>query len=149
MYAFIERQMMIQDEGVVLPMQHGKNTSFRHGQLEGGRTEKCLRIYATQDEKLHFDEVEIPTEKVSVHSEATPFHVTSSYPASRGRGEFGPSLSATEICLGPTSTKAAMSLAGWRSMGFICNRLQSSPCVRVRDAWDYSSYGSSLAPETV
>lgn len=48
-------------------------------------TVKCLRIYATPDGESHFDEVEIPTKKVSVHPEATPFDVTASYPASRIR----------------------------------------------------------------
>lgn len=48
-------------------------------------TVKCLRIYATPDGESHFDEVETPTKKVSVHPEATPFDVTASYPASRVR----------------------------------------------------------------
>ncbi len=48
-------------------------------------TVKCLRIYATPDGESHFDEVEIPTKKVSVHPEAIPFDVTASYPASRVR----------------------------------------------------------------
>lgn len=43
---------------------------------------KCLRIYATSDGESHFDEVEMPTTKVSVHPDATPFDVTASYPAS-------------------------------------------------------------------
>ena len=46
---------------------------------------KCLRIYATSDGESHFDEVEIPTKPLSVHPDATPFDVTSSYPASRVR----------------------------------------------------------------
>lgn len=46
---------------------------------------KCLRIYATPDGESHFDEVDIPTHKVPVHPEATPFDVTASYPASRVR----------------------------------------------------------------
>ena len=46
---------------------------------------KCLRIYATRDGESHFDEVELPTTKMSVHSDAVPFDVTASYPASRVR----------------------------------------------------------------
>ena len=46
---------------------------------------KCLRIYATQDGESHFGEVEIPTEKASVHPDATPFDISASYPASRIR----------------------------------------------------------------
>jgi len=46
---------------------------------------KCTRIYATPDGESHFDEIEMPTTKVSVHSAATPFDVTSNYPASRIR----------------------------------------------------------------
>lgn len=48
-------------------------------------TVKCLRIYATPDGESRFGEIEIPTEKVSVHPDATPFDVTASYPASRVR----------------------------------------------------------------
>ncbi len=46
---------------------------------------KCLRIYATPDGESHFDEIDIPTKKVSVHPEAAPFDVSASYPASRIR----------------------------------------------------------------
>lgn len=46
---------------------------------------KCLRIYATPDGESHFDEIELPTTKVAVHPDATPFDVTASYPASRVR----------------------------------------------------------------
>lgn len=46
---------------------------------------KCLRIYATPDGESHFDEVELPSRKVSVHPDATPFDVTASYPASQIR----------------------------------------------------------------
>ncbi len=46
---------------------------------------KCLRIYATPDSESHFDEVELPTTKRSVHLDAVPFEVTASYPASRVR----------------------------------------------------------------
>ncbi|SFU16040.1 hypothetical protein SAMN05444141_11225 [Pseudovibrio denitrificans] len=46
---------------------------------------KCLRIYATPDGESHFDEIEIPTNQVSVHPDAVPFDVTASYPASRVR----------------------------------------------------------------
>jgi hypothetical protein len=46
---------------------------------------KCLRIYATPDGESHFDEVELPTTKRSVHPDAVPFDVTASYPASRVR----------------------------------------------------------------
>ncbi len=46
---------------------------------------KCLRIYATPDGELHFDEVELPTTKTSVHPEAAPFDVSASYQASRVR----------------------------------------------------------------
>jgi hypothetical protein len=43
---------------------------------------KCLRIYSTPDGESHFDEVEIPTTKLSVHPDAEPFDVSTSYPAS-------------------------------------------------------------------
>lgn len=46
---------------------------------------KCLRIYASPDGESHFDEIELPTTKVSVHPDAVPFDVTASYPASRVR----------------------------------------------------------------
>ena len=46
---------------------------------------KCLRIYATPDGESHFDEVELPTTKRSVHPDAVPFDVTASYQASRIR----------------------------------------------------------------
>lgn len=46
---------------------------------------KCLRISATPDGESHFDEVELPTTKRSVHPDAVPFDVTASYPASRVR----------------------------------------------------------------
>lgn len=46
---------------------------------------KCLRIYTSPDGESHFDEVEIPTQKVSVHPDATPFDVSANYPASRIR----------------------------------------------------------------
>jgi hypothetical protein len=46
---------------------------------------KCLRIYATPDGESHFDEVEIPTTKKSVHPDAVAFDVSESYPASRVR----------------------------------------------------------------
>jgi len=44
---------------------------------------KCLRIYATPDGESHFDEVELPTTKRSVHPDAVPFEVTASYPGVR------------------------------------------------------------------
>jgi hypothetical protein len=46
---------------------------------------KCLRIYATPDGESHFDEVELPTTKRSVHPDAVPFDVSASYQASRVR----------------------------------------------------------------
>ena len=46
---------------------------------------KCLRIFATPDGESHFDEVELPTMKRSVHPDAVPFEVSASYPASRVR----------------------------------------------------------------
>lgn len=46
---------------------------------------KCLRIYATPDGESHFDEVEIPTQEVRVHPEATPFDASINYAASRIR----------------------------------------------------------------
>jgi hypothetical protein len=46
---------------------------------------KCLRIYATPDGESHFDEVELPTTKRSVHPDAVPFEVSTSYQASRVR----------------------------------------------------------------
>lgn len=46
---------------------------------------KCLRIYATPDGESHFDEIELPTTRQSVHQDATPFDVTASYSASTVR----------------------------------------------------------------
>jgi hypothetical protein len=46
---------------------------------------KGLRIYAGPDGESHFDEIDLPTTKRSVHPNATPFDVTASYPASRVR----------------------------------------------------------------
>lgn len=46
---------------------------------------KCLRIYATPDGESHFDEVELPTRKISVHPDAAPFDATTNYPASQVR----------------------------------------------------------------
>lgn len=46
---------------------------------------KWLRIYATADDESHFDEVELPMTKRSVHPEAVPFEVSASYQASRVR----------------------------------------------------------------
>ncbi len=46
---------------------------------------KCLRIYATAGGESHFDEIDLPTTKTSVHPDAVPFDVTASYPASRVR----------------------------------------------------------------
>lgn len=43
---------------------------------------KCLRIYASPDGESHFDEVELPTTKVSVHPDAVPFDVSARYQAS-------------------------------------------------------------------
>lgn len=43
---------------------------------------KCLRIYTTPDGESHFDEVELPTTKRSVHPDAVPFEVSASYQAS-------------------------------------------------------------------
>ncbi len=43
---------------------------------------KCLRIFATPDGESHFDEVESPTTRRSVHPDAVPFEVSASYPAS-------------------------------------------------------------------
>jgi len=40
---------------------------------------KCLRIYASPDGESHFDEIDLPTTKRSVHPEAVPFDVTASY----------------------------------------------------------------------
>ncbi|MDM9622244.1 hypothetical protein [Rhizobium sp. S96] len=46
---------------------------------------KGLRIYASPDGESHFDEIELPTTKRAVHSEAAPFDVTGSYTASHVR----------------------------------------------------------------
>jgi hypothetical protein len=46
---------------------------------------RCLRIYATPYGESHFDEVELPTTKSSVHPDAVPFEVSASYQASRVR----------------------------------------------------------------
>ena len=45
----------------------------------------CLRIHVTPDGESHFDEVDLPTTKISVHPDAAPFEVSASYPASRVR----------------------------------------------------------------
>jgi hypothetical protein len=42
-------------------------------------------LYATPDGESHFDEVELPTTKRSVHPDAVPFEITAGYPASRVR----------------------------------------------------------------
>jgi len=49
---------------------------------KGSATMKCLRIYASPDGESHFDEVELPTTKVSVHPDAVPFDVSARYQAS-------------------------------------------------------------------
>ncbi len=47
---------------------------------------KCLRIYLCHPGcESHFDEVELPTMKMSVHPDAAPFDVSVSYQASRVR----------------------------------------------------------------
>ena len=46
---------------------------------------KCLRIYATPGGESHFDEVELPTTKSSVHPDAAPFEISAGYQASRVR----------------------------------------------------------------
>lgn len=46
---------------------------------------KCLRIYASPDGESHFDEIELPTTKRSVHPDGVPFDVTGGYPASHVR----------------------------------------------------------------
>ena len=46
---------------------------------------RCLRIYASADGESHFDEIEIPTSKKSVHADAAPFEISEAYPASRIR----------------------------------------------------------------
>jgi hypothetical protein len=57
----------------------------QHVEPEGAAAMKCLRIYASPDGESHFDEVELPTTKRSVHPDAVPFEVSASYPASRVR----------------------------------------------------------------
>jgi hypothetical protein len=74
----------------VTPLPHGRHASFRHGEPEMANQKesvamKCLRIYATPDGESHFDEVELPTTKRSVHPDAVPFEVSASYQASRVR----------------------------------------------------------------
>jgi hypothetical protein len=46
---------------------------------------RCLRIYAAPDGESHFDEIEIPTMKRTVHPDAMPFETSASYQASRVR----------------------------------------------------------------
>jgi quercetin dioxygenase-like cupin family protein len=46
---------------------------------------KCTRIYTDEQGESHFDEVKIPTQKVQVHKDATPFDVSQNFPASRLR----------------------------------------------------------------
>jgi hypothetical protein len=46
---------------------------------------RCLRIYASPDGESHFDEVEIPTTKRSIHPDAAPFEISAHYSASRIR----------------------------------------------------------------
>ena len=46
---------------------------------------KRLRIFAMPDGESHFDEVELPTTKRSVHPDAVPFDATVAYPASHVR----------------------------------------------------------------
>ena len=46
---------------------------------------KCLRIYATPDGESHFDEIDLPTTKGSVHPDAAPFEISATYPASHVR----------------------------------------------------------------
>jgi hypothetical protein len=46
---------------------------------------KCLRIYSTTDGDSHFDEVEIPTSSVRVHSSAAALEVSANYVATRIR----------------------------------------------------------------
>jgi hypothetical protein len=64
---------------------HGMHISFRHDNQKELAAMKCLRIYATPDGESHFDEVELPTTKRSVHPDAAPFDVSASYQASRVR----------------------------------------------------------------
>jgi len=46
---------------------------------------RCLRIYASTDGESHFDEIEIPTTKRSIHADAAPFEISEPYPVSRIR----------------------------------------------------------------
>ena len=79
---------------------------------------KCLRIYATADGESHFDEVELPTRKMSVHPEAVPFDVSASYPASRVR---------------LTRIPAGMREVGWHAVP------ESNLCVRLDGAVEYET----------
>jgi hypothetical protein len=58
---------------------------FGMANQKGAAAMKCLRIYATPDGESHFDEVELPTTKRSVHPDAAPFEISASYQASRVR----------------------------------------------------------------
>jgi hypothetical protein len=73
---------------------------------------KCLRIYATPDGESHFDEVELPTTKKSVHPDAVPFEVSASYQASRVRFTRIPSGHARG-CLAYGSRAGAYRQTGW------------------------------------
>ncbi|WP_245457788.1 hypothetical protein [Phyllobacterium myrsinacearum] len=73
---------------------------------------KCLRIYASPDGESHFDEVELPTTKRSVHPDAVPFDVTASYPASRVRLTHIPGRHARG-CLAQGPGTGAYRPAGW------------------------------------
>ena len=46
---------------------------------------RCLRIYATPDGELHFDEIDIPATNIQIFPDMPPFEITARYPASHVR----------------------------------------------------------------
>jgi hypothetical protein len=71
-----------------------------------------LRVYATPDGEAHFDEVELPTTKRSVHPDAVPFEVSAIYQASRVRFTRIPA-GMREVCLAYGPRAGAYGQAGW------------------------------------
>jgi hypothetical protein len=78
---------------------------------------RCMRVYASPDRESHFDEVELPTKKMSVHPDATPFDVFVSYHASRVR--------LTRIPAGMRAICRPRSSSG-QAVGPVVERLQSA-----------------------
>ena len=93
-------------------------TSFMVGMLRFDMAKesaamKCLRIYATPDGESHFDEVQLPTTKRSVHPDAVPFEVSASYQASRVRLTRQHPSGHARGCLAYGPRAGAYGQAGW------------------------------------